>query len=424
MIELGLSRISQLVQQSPPSWRAIHIAGTNGKGSITAYLSGMLTAGGLRCGRFTSPHLIDRWDCITVSERAVQESLFRQVEDQIKHRDSRLQIGATEFELLTATAFEIFNRERVDVGVVEVGVGGRLDATNSLRDVVVSVISKIGLDHQALLGGSIKEIAREKSGILKPGVPCVIDGTNSPEALQVLELWTQELGIDAILVRPDEVVRSLPALSRTFKMLDLEPHQEANMSCAVAALQVAIPHILPGKQVDDLLPQLSRIHWPGRLQQITLDPLVARREPVLLDGAHNAQSAEALGKHVDRKLRSLGHSVTWIIAASHGKNLSELLQPLVRSGDNVGVVAFGSVDGMPWVKATDPTVVSAYVQSIEGVSMVQNFDTDIPTALNWANVTSDGGPLVIAGSLYLVSDVLRLLRGTRDSLNETDKKPQ
>jgi folylpolyglutamate synthase len=274
------------------------------------------------------------------------------------------------------------------------------------------------------LGGSIKEIAREKAGILKPGVPCVIDGTNSPEALQVLELRTQELGIDAILVRPDEVVRSLPALSRTFKMLDLEPHQEANMSCAVAALQVAIPHILPGKQVDDLLPQLSRIHWPGRLQQITLDPLVARREPVLLDGAHNAQSAEALGKHVDRKLRSPGHSVTWIIAASHGKNLSELLQPLVRSGDNVGVVAFGSVDGMPWVKATDPTVVSAYVQSIEGVSMVQNFDTDIPTALNWANVTSDGGPLVIAGSLYLVSDVLRLLRGTRDSLNETDKKPQ
>ncbi|KAJ5665721.1 uncharacterized protein N7477_008169 [Penicillium maclennaniae] len=149
MIELGLSRVSSLLQQSSLTWKAIHIAGTNGKGSISAYLSHLLSNEGVRCGRFTSPHLIDRWDCITVGERVVQESLFRQIEDQVKLRDQRLGIGASEFELLTATAFEIFNHEKVEVGVIEVGMGGRLDATNILSDVLVSVIAKIGMDHQA-----------------------------------------------------------------------------------------------------------------------------------------------------------------------------------------------------------------------------------------------------------------------------------
>src|SRR3954452_20560198 len=126
MIELGLSRISRLVQQSAFTWKAIHVAGTNGKGSITSYVSGLLTAAGIRCGQFTSPHLIDRWDCITINEQVVRESLFKRIENQVRQRDRRLGVEASEFELLTATAFEIFNHEQVEIGVVEVGMGGRL----------------------------------------------------------------------------------------------------------------------------------------------------------------------------------------------------------------------------------------------------------------------------------------------------------
>ncbi|KKK13907.1 hypothetical protein P175DRAFT_0467269 [Aspergillus ochraceoroseus IBT 24754] len=410
MIELGLNRISRLVQQSPLSWKAIHIAGTNGKGSISAYLSHLLTAGGVRCGRFTSPHLIDRWDCITIGERVVQESLFRQIEERVKQRDQSLGIGASEFELLTATAFEIFNHEQVEVGVVEVGMGGRLDATNILNNVLVSVIAKIGLDHQALLGDTIEAIAREKAGILKHAVPCVVDGTNSPETIDTIKSRIADLGLDATFVYPDAPDSQLPSLGNLFKTLDLQTHQKANMSGAAAALKIAFSKIRPGIDVDALIPQLSSTVWPGRLQSIVLEPLVSRKEPVLLDGAHNTQSAEVLGEYVDRKLRTSGKSVTWVIAASHGKDITPLFHSIIRPSDTVATTEFGPVDGMPWVKAADSEELASCVQSIQGISQVQAFGKDIPRAIDWASKQADGAPLVIAGSLYLVSDVLRLLR--------------
>jgi dihydrofolate synthase len=105
MIELGLSRISQLVKQTPLTWKAVHIAGTNGKGSVASYLSGLLQRGGIRTGRFTSPHLIDRWDCIVIDEKTVSKALFNHVEGEVKARNEAHEIGASEFELLTATAF-------------------------------------------------------------------------------------------------------------------------------------------------------------------------------------------------------------------------------------------------------------------------------------------------------------------------------
>ncbi|KAL4878593.1 Mur ligase [Aspergillus karnatakaensis] len=415
MIELGLSRISRLVQQTPLTWKAIHIAGTNGKGSISAYLSHLLTSGGVRCGRFTSPHLIDRWDCITIDERVVQESLFRQIEEKVKLRDQTLGIGASEFELLTATAFEIFNHEQVEVGVVEVGMGGRLDATNILDNVLVSVIAKIGLDHQAFLGNTIEEIAREKAGILKPGVTCVVDGTNCPEAIGAIRERIGELELEAAIVDPQAADEQSPPLAHLFRRLDLQTHQRANMSCAAAALRAALPRIKPGLEADTLIPNLASVHWPGRLQEISLNPLVTRKEPVLLDGAHNSQSAEVLGEYVDRKLRSLSKNVTWVIAASHGKDMRPLFHSIIKPGDDVATTSFGSVDGMPWVKAADTEDLASCVRAIQGVEDVRTFRSDIIGALEWACKKADGKPLVIAGSLYLVSDVLRLLRAASQS---------
>jgi dihydrofolate synthase len=410
MIELGLSRISRLVQHSKFTWKAIHVAGTNGKGSITSYVSGLLTAAGVRCGRFTSPHLVDRWDCITINDKVIQESLFRQVEEQIKQRNRALGLDASEFELLTATAFEIFDQERVEIGVVEVGMGGRLDATNILSNVLVSVIAKIGRDHEAFLGNSIQAIANEKAGILKDGVPCVFDGTNDAEVLKVLQSRIQELGIQATEATPDLASRRFPRLASLFNNLDLEPHQRTNISCATLALQKAFEQIKSPKTVDDLIPVLSSIEWPGRLQLLSVKALVDREEPVLLDGAHNVQSSSVLANFVNRKLRQPSLPVTWVVAVSQGKDLSELLQPLIHPGDNVAVVAFGPVDGMPWVKATDAATVAEHAKSIPGVGQVESFGADIVSGLSWASHLANQGPLVIAGSLYLVSDIFRLLR--------------
>ena len=413
MIELGLSRVSRLLQQTPLSWKAIHIAGTNGKGSISAYISHLLHAEGVHCGRFTSPHLIDRWDCITIGDQVVQESLFRQIENQVKLRDEKLGIGASEFELLTATAFEIFNHERVEVGVVEVGMGGRLDATNILSDVLVSVIAKIGFDHQAFLGSTIQEIAREKAGILKQGVPCVIDNTNAPTVLETLRNRVQELGIDAKFVSPKESQAQFPPLADFFQQLDLEPHQKENMCCAIWALRLALSEVRPGTDVCSLFSYLADVKWPGRLETISLQPLIARKEPVLLDGAHNSQSANVLRMYVDHRLRSQSANVTWVIAASSGKDLAPVFRSIIRPGDDVATAEFGLVDGMPWVKPTNATELATFISSLPGIGQVKSFEGDPLAAIKWAGEMAQGRPLVIAGSLYLVSDVHRLLRETR-----------
>ncbi|EFQ98842.1 folylpolyglutamate synthase [Nannizzia gypsea CBS 118893] len=314
MIELGLARISRLVPASSLAWKAIHIAGTNGKGSIAGYLSSLLTAGGLRCGSFTSPHLVDRWDCITINERAVQESLFRHVEEQVKQRDASLGVGATEFELLTATAFEIFRQEQVDVGVVEVGMGGRLDSTNILpsESVLVSVIANIGLDHQAILGSTLAEIAAEKAGIMKPGVPCVVDGTNEEQVKGVMREHASRANTTVTFVEPDSIMAAHPQLRQRFHDLAAQPHQRSNISCAVAALEHALPRLRANLKPTDLLPFLP------------LSPRAAR--------------------------------------------------------------------------------------SITSTSTTTQFGHDISEALQWAHLIAADNPIVIAGSLYLVSDVLRLLR--------------
>lgn len=410
MIELGLSRVSRLVQQSPLTWKAIHIAGTNGKGSISAYLSHILSSEGIRCGRFTSPHLIDRWDCITIGERVVKESLFRQIEDEVKRRDQTLGIGASEFELLTATAFEIFNHEQVEIGVVEVGMGGRLDATNILNNVLVSVIAKIGMDHQAFLGSTIEEIAAEKAGILKSGVPCVVDATNEAAVIDTISKRAQDLKIDASFVSPSKVEEQLPPLAQLFRKLDLEPHQQENMCCAVSALRLSLSKIRPETDAFSLLPRLADVKWPGRLETISLQSLISRTEPILLDGAHNPQSAEVLGKYVNRKLRPDSGSVTWVIAASSGKDLAGVFQAIIRPGDHVATTEFGPVEGMPWVTPTNASELAGAIRSIPEIGRVQEFEGDLLPAIKWAGEVADGRPLVIAGSLYLVSDVHRLLR--------------
>ncbi|KFY26404.1 hypothetical protein V491_01322 [Pseudogymnoascus sp. VKM F-3775] len=403
MIELGLMRIARLVQHTPQPWKAIHVAGTNGKGTICAYLSAMLQASGIKSGRFTSPHLIDRWDCITINNEAVHESVFLEAERLVNNRNKDEGIGASEFELLTATAFEIFAREKIEMGVIEVGLGGRLDATNIMENKAVTVISKMGLDHQSFLGNTLEEIALQKAGIMRPGVPCVLDSTNPPSVREVVEAHAQDIGTDVTLSAIGSEVAK--AISED----NFEPHQLDNLACAYNAFQIATGN--PNPPLDQILPPVRKLQWPGRLQQIGIGAITGRQELTTLDGAHNAQSAAALGAFVDRKLRPNSSRVTWVLAASAGKELDSILKPLVRPGDNVVTTEFGPVDGMPWVQPMASRDILDSVSSA-GVETSQQHEAgkDVLGALRWAADTAAGGPLVIAGSLYLVSDVLRLLR--------------
>lgn len=411
MIELGLARISRLLKHTPQPWKAIHVAGTNGKGSICAYLSAMLHASGVRCGRFTSPHLIDRWDCITIEEKTVQESLFRKAEELVSQRNQKDGIDASEFELLTATAFEVFAREKIEMGVVEVGLGGRLDATNAMENKAVTVITKIGLDHQSFLGNTIQEIARQKAGIMRAGVPCVLDKSNSLEVQQVIEDYAQQIGTQVILSSTESSF--LDEMSEQ----DFEPHQWQNLACAYTAFHLAYTKL--DSPLHRLAPAVQNLSWPGRLQLVDIRSIAGRREMILLDGAHNIQSAEALGLYVDGRLRKGASKVTWVLAATQGKELEGILKPLLRSGDCVAAVQYGDVDGMPWVKAMDTAeILTAASGAGVGASQLYNSGNDISGALRWAATVADGGPIVVAGSLYLVSDVLRLLRDSKQSKNQ------
>lgn len=403
MIELGLGRISRLVKHTPQTWKAIHVAGTNGKGSICAYLSAMLHASGVRVGRFNSPHLVDRWDCIIIDEKPVRESIFLEAEKSIKDWDRKENIGASEFELLTATAFEIFHREKIEMGVVEVGLGGRLDATNILQNKVATIISKIGLDHQSLLGNTLGEIATQKAGIMRPNVPCVVDRSNDLSIRKALEAHAKEVGADLMYSSTESAF--LDELPKD----DFEPHQFENLACAYTAFHLA--YTKANSPLHRLLPAIQNMSWPGRLQMINMRSLTGRTESVLLDGAHNFQSAAVLGAYVDRKFRKENSRITWVLAASVGKPLDDILKPLLRENDCVASVGFGAVDGMPWVKSMDThEILEAAARCGLDQSQLHDAGDNLSAALRWAAEVSGGGPLVVAGSLYLVSDVLRHLR--------------
>ena len=455
MIELGLHRISRLLATTPLPWRAVHVAGTNGKGSICAYISGMLEAynasawrrsnshSALTHARYTSPHLIDRWDCITINQKTVPFSVFHKVEKRVQERNRQEEIGATEFELLTATAFELFTQEEIDVGVVEVGMGGRLDATNVIGQFdgfevpsdnnesdprpapLVAAISSIGLDHQAFLGNTLREIATDKAGIIKQRVPVVYDCSNPSEVVEVLTSWARARGSSTNyayrVVEPLKIIEKITDVARGHS------HLVQNGIVAFQATWMALYRLgrLPldirnadGLQHLEELAQsminvISRTRFPGRQQYLSIERLTGRDEDILLDGAHNAESANALASEV-RHLRDLGtRRITWLLAASDSKDVKEILAPLLKSGDSVFAVEFGPVDGMPWVK---PMQASRLLQATREIPFspkslrLRDCGTDVLAALQAASEEAEGHPMVVAGSLYLVGDVLRLLR--------------
>ncbi|KAK0643023.1 Mur ligase [Cercophora newfieldiana] len=394
MIDLGLARIGRLLQHTPQTWKAIHVAGTNGKGSICAYLSAMLCTSGVSCARFTSPHLVDRWDCIAVNDQPVSETVFRDAEEAVKQRDAEGRVGATEFELLTATAFEIFHRQSVEFGVIEVGLGGRLDATNILRQKAVTVVAKIGVDHQSFLGNTIEEIALQKAGIMRRGVPCVVDGSNQPSVLRVIEEHAKEVGAEVMYPSTSSVKEALSGA-------ELEPHQIQNLACAHLAFTLARPE--DKRSLAELLPLIRQLEWPGRLQKLSLQGVTGRQQDVLLDGAHNTQSAEVLAAYVQKHLRPQGQPVTWVLAATQGKDMDGILGLLLQPGDKVAAVRFGPVDGMPWVKATDPSELLR-VAGNHGIDPSESYDggDNVRDTLSWAAEAAAERPAPMAKPSHLI----------------------
>ena len=209
-VHLGLERIKQLLSNlGNPHHQVpvIHVAGTNGKGSVCAYLSSVLTQAGYRVGRYTSPHLVDWTERICLNEQPISaealQQLLVQVQDAIRPQEET----PTQFEVITAAAWLYFAQSRVDVAVVEVGLGGRLDATNVSDRPLITIITSISREHWQQLGPTLADIAREKAGILKPGCPAVV-GQLPPAAEAVVRSRITELGCPAIWPQPAKKVKT------------------------------------------------------------------------------------------------------------------------------------------------------------------------------------------------------------------------
>ena len=391
----------------------MHVAGTNGKGSICAATAALLQEGGLSTGRFTSPHLVDPWDCITINGKPIAEFTFRQIQTEtIEAAPTDPENKPTPFELLTATAFKAFTKERVEVAVVETGMGGREDATNILYSPMVNIISKIGMDHQNFLGNSLEEIAKHKAGILKTGAACVIDGTNHSSVIKILLDKAKEVGAEPVYLRRGSRSEK-PKIWDTLDENDYESHERVNISCAVKAAAIVLGKLKGKEYMKILLPVIKDSCLPGRLQMLQLDFLRTRYNPVLLDGAHNPQSAVALAVYVEKRLRHYQktglNAVSWVIALSEGKDAAQMLKMLIQPVDRVIVTEFAPVEGMPWVRPMLSERLAAVLCKVSpGCKVV--IAKSVEDAIMLASRRSYERPIVIAGSLYLVSEVLRLHR--------------
>ena len=436
-IDLSLNRIRALADRLPRYTRpTIHIAGTNGKGSVAAIVSSILRESGLRVGRFNSPHLVHVWDCIDLCGCAVSPEQYEQVRKEVEKANEG--IGASSFEVLTGTALNLFEDEKVDAVVLEVGMGGRLDATNVIPDdaVAVSAITSIGLDHMRWLGDTIEAIAKEKAGITRKAGTVVLGPQSYPDVKSIVSSITEELGatlVDAsssvhLTELPCSDPRALPPplreviwQSRHFKEeIPLQfslhgAHQLENLATSLTVIECLVESGASSWKsitVASIANGIKNAHWPGRLSWHDFGGL-----RLLVDGAHNEGSATALRQYLD-SLRTLANSPrTFVISLSHSppKTARSVLEPLLQPGDRVALTGFSSVVGMPWVTPVSAEELLSVAQEIVGSEgTVASFHgnegrplENLHQALEWAKSRSDLA--IVSGSLYLVADLYRLL---------------
>jgi dihydrofolate synthase / folylpolyglutamate synthase len=379
--KLGLERIRVVLEalgNPERAFRVVHVAGTNGKGSTCAMIEAGLRAADIRTGLFTSPHLIEPTERIQVDGIPVSRAAFERAFNVVHETAERLDLDChpTYFETVTAMAFWLFREMGVETAVVEVGLGGRLDSTNTVQP-ALTVITPIDFDHEAYLGHTIEAIASEKAGILKRGVPAVF-ARQRPEAAAVLEARAAELR--APVTRTEEFpVRDLEIDARGSRFSGIVcplagEHQVENAITAALAL-----HAL-GVSASGI----AGARWPGRLEQVAPNP------DIILDGAHNPAGARALAAYLER---FYSDRKRWLIyGAMRDKAIEEVAGVLFPLADELVLTAPDSP------RALRPESLAEFA----GRGQIAR---GIQTALDCARsgATAEDA-IIVTGSLFLVGE--------------------
>jgi dihydrofolate synthase/folylpolyglutamate synthase len=427
-VELGLDRIHRLLADlgNPQQQVSIlHVAGSNGKGSVCAFLSSVLTEAGYRVGRYTSPHLVTWCERICINQQEIAPTTLLHL---LKQTIAAIRPDApspTQFEVITAAAWLYFAQQRVDIAVIEVGLGGRLDATNVCDRPLVSIITSLSREHWQKLGPTLADITREKAGILKPGCPAVI-APQPPEATAVLQQRLTELNCPALWVQPSIATQSGWATFQNnlsipshphFKLLPLTYplplpglHQRVNSALAIVTLQW-LQH--QGWKITEQQIQqgMAKTQWPGRLQWITW-----QNYDILIDGAHNPAGAAMLRQYLDYEIE---HSdrvtppIHWIMGMLSTKDHADVFQALLRSGDSLHLVP------VPDHLSANLEELAALAQktcpTLKDCQIYDNVLAGLEAAIQ--SRSNSKPTLVLCGSLYLIGYFFKHL-ANEQSLNE------
>ena len=411
-IRLGLSRMEELCARlgNPErAYQTIHIAGTNGKGSVTQMMDAVYRAAGIRSGRYMSPHLLSYTERISVDGADIPEERFAALLTRVRTAaDAMVAAGAehpTQFEALTALAFLYFAEEDVAVAVIETGLGGLLDSTNVI-DPALTIITNVAMDHADRCGGTLAGIAQHKAGIIKEGVPLITAAAGAP--LEIIRAHAQELNTDVFVYGEDfsaemifpadggQCVAFHSALCRASAPFDLAlagPYQAENAALVIMAAQLL--------ERDDaritetaVRTALRDVRHPARFEILSWAGGTA-----VIDGAHNPAGTAALRAGLDMYFPE--EPRVFLLGILKDKDIDTMLAYLLRPGDRVVTVRPDSE------RAAGADVVAAVAA---GMGLETIACGDAQTALAEAERRARGGLLVVCGSLYLVGGVRRMLR--------------
>jgi dihydrofolate synthase/folylpolyglutamate synthase len=397
IIDLRLDRMRQalaLFNHPENQFPSLHIAGTNGKGSTAALLHNILQQAGYRTALYTSPHLESFTERIRIGQEEIAQAEVVSLADEIWQRTAEANVPLTFFEFITVMAFIYFARNRVDVAVIEVGLGGRLDATNVVSP-LVSVITTIAKDHEAYLGPDELSIAREKGGIIKPRIPVICGKVSEPvtevlqEVARLRESPAYFLGTSFSFLLKNERLFDYIGIKQNLSGLALAlrgRHQLANASLALAALELVNEHF-PVPQAA-LRYGLETVRWPGRLEVISERPLV------ILDGAHNPEGVRALADALI-ELRQ-GRKIKLLFATMADKEWQLMVEMLAKLADEM-IFTRVSME-----RSADPELLAKNIPVPIPSRVIQDSQTALAALLDRAQPDDI---LVVAGSLYLLGEV-------------------
>lgn len=362
--------------------KLIHIAGTKGKGSTAIFLSQLLQSSGHKVGLFTSPHLVDLRERIQINNQPISKKSFTNIMNQLLPHLKK--IRPTFFETMTALALCYFTKEKVDYAIMEVGLGGRLDATNIINP-LVSIITRIDFDHMDKLGNTLTKIAREKAGIIKPNTP-VITIKQQPEVMKVIRTYARKLKA------PIHQIPKSKCLMSNFKCGVAGQHQRENLSLALAAYE----HLSKKHAQRSTLNALRRLILPARIEVVSRNPLT------IIDTAHNPVSMQALVDTIKTEFRY--KQLVLVIGLARDKEVDKILRIILPLAD---IIIF--------TKSDNPRL----LEPMDFIDYIKDYDLAVPIflepdyrkALRTAQSVAGRKDLIlITGSFYLAGSLYPLVK--------------